>query len=59
MAKNKVKSDLWDTLYYLLSFGLEYAWAAGYLTLPLLAWLLPAWSHLQVRHYLSAEDCTK
>ena len=36
---------LWSTL---VSFGLEYSWALGYLTLPLLAWALPRWNNLQL-----------
>ena len=36
---------LWSTL---VSFGLEYSWALGYLTVPLLAWALPRWDNLQL-----------
>ena len=36
---------VWSTL---VSFGLEYSWALGYLTVPLLAWVVPAWSSLQL-----------
>ena len=36
---------LWSTL---VSFGLEYSWALGYLTLSLLAWALPRWNNLQL-----------
>ena len=36
---------LWSTL---VSFGLEYSWALGYITVPLLAWALPRWNHLQL-----------
>ena len=32
----------------LLSFGLEYSWSLGYITTAPLAWLLPAWSNLQL-----------
>ena len=35
----------WSTL---VSFGLEYSWALGYLTTPLLAWALPRWNNLQL-----------
>ena len=36
---------LWSTL---VSFGLEFSWALGYLTVPLLAWALPRWDNLQL-----------
>ena len=36
---------VWSTL---VSFGLEYSWALGYITVPLLAWALPSWDHLQL-----------
>ena len=36
---------VWSTL---VSFGLEYSWALGYLTVPLIAWAAPAWSGLQL-----------
>ena len=36
---------LWSTL---VSFGLEYSWALGYITVPLLAWALPRWNNLQL-----------
>ena len=36
---------MWATL---ASFLLEYSWALGYLTVPLLAWAAPVWSHLQL-----------
>ena len=36
---------VWATL---VSFGLEYSWALGYLTVPLIAWAVPAWSDLQL-----------
>ena len=36
---------VWSTL---VSFGLEYSWALGYITVPLLAWALPRWDHLQL-----------
>ena len=36
---------LWSTL---VSFGLEFSWAPGYLTVPLLAWTLPRWNNLQL-----------
>ena len=36
---------LWSTL---VSFGLEYSWALGYLTVPLIAWALPRWNNLQL-----------
>ena len=36
---------IWSTI---VSFGLEYSWAFGYLTVPLLAWALPRWNHLQL-----------
>ena len=36
---------IWSTL---VSFGLEYSWALGYLTVPLIAWALPRWDHLQL-----------
>jgi len=35
----------WSTL---VSFGLEYSWALGYLTTPLIAWLVPRWDQLQL-----------
>jgi len=35
----------WSTL---VSFGLEYSWAFGYLTVPLIAWAVPQWDHLQL-----------
>lgn len=35
----------WSTL---VSFGLEYSWALGYLTIPLIAWAVPRWDHLQL-----------
>ena len=35
----------WATL---VGIGLQFPWAAGYSSLPLLAWLLPTWSHLQL-----------
>ena len=36
---------VWATL---VSFGLEYSWALGYITVPLLAWALPRWDNLQL-----------
>merc|ERR550539_578388 len=36
---------VWSTL---VSFGLEYSWALGYITVPLLAWALPRWNNLQL-----------
>merc|ERR1711981_617541 len=35
----------WSTL---VSFILEYSWALGYLTVPLIAWAVPRWDHLQL-----------
>ena len=35
----------WSTL---VSFGLKYFWAFGYLTVPLIAWAVPQWDHLQL-----------
>eukprot|EP00090_Calanus_glacialis_P003966 TRINITY_DN1295_c0_g1_i3.p1 TRINITY_DN1295_c0_g1~~TRINITY_DN1295_c0_g1_i3.p1 ORF type:complete len:542 (-),score=102.07 TRINITY_DN1295_c0_g1_i3:207-1832(-) len=35
----------WSTL---VSFGLEYSWALGYITIPLIAWAVPRWDHLQL-----------
>ena len=36
---------VWSTM---VSFGLEYSWAVGYITIPLLAWALPRWNNLQL-----------
>ena len=36
---------VWSTL---VSFGLEYSWALGYITTPLIAWALPRWNNLQL-----------
>jgi len=35
----------WSTL---VSFVLEYSWALGYLTVPLIAWAVPRWDQLQL-----------
>ena len=35
----------WSTL---VSMGLEYSWALGYITVPLIAWAAPRWDHLQL-----------
>ena len=36
---------VWSTM---VSFGLEYSWAVGYITTPLIAWALPRWNNLQL-----------
>jgi len=36
---------VWCTL---IGIGLEFPWALGYMSLPLVAWILPTWTHLQV-----------
>ena len=36
------------------AMGMSYFWAVGYTTLPLLAYLLPNWSHLQMAITLPA-----
>eukprot|EP00090_Calanus_glacialis_P008106 TRINITY_DN16442_c0_g1_i2.p1 TRINITY_DN16442_c0_g1~~TRINITY_DN16442_c0_g1_i2.p1 ORF type:complete len:553 (-),score=119.37 TRINITY_DN16442_c0_g1_i2:26-1684(-) len=35
----------WSTY---IGIGLEFPWALGYMSLPLVAWVFPAWSHLQL-----------
>ena len=41
----EIVGGIWSTI---ISFGLEYSWATGYLTIPLIAWALPRWSDLQL-----------
>jgi len=41
----EVVGGRWSTL---VSFGLEYSWALGYITVPLIAMALPRWDHLQL-----------
>jgi len=36
---------VWCTL---IGIGLEFPWAFGYMSLPLVAWILPTWTHLQL-----------
>lgn len=35
----------WSTY---IGIGLEFPWAVGYMSLPLVAWIFPTWSHLQL-----------
>jgi len=35
----------WSTY---IGIGLEFPWALGYMSLPLVAWIFPSWSHLQL-----------
>jgi len=36
---------VWSTF---IGIGLEFPWAFGYISLPLVAWILPTWTHLQL-----------